>query len=269
MTMRFKVGDKVQLTAAAAQACPWIGQTTMEVEQVDTSNSSYLVRLLAGAGVGGTTMFYDSELNPVAPAAWPAAPPPVAAPPPGASPPLTNARKITLGDGLTPLVGDFVKVNKKAPAALVGIVGKMVDVSKWGECVVDFATYNPKFPDVFGTGDRVPVDPKILERATDPRAADKPAAEAKAEAPPVCSFCGSDKPAATGYTSGLRCQAEPWSVCYAPGCAEAVVYHTERLQAGLFDTPETRAATRQWVIDKRAREEREARLARLAAMVRP
>ena len=91
-------------------------------------------------------------------------------------------------------------------------------------------------------------------------------AAAPAPTPPPCSFCGQNNASAV-HQSGLRCQAEPWHYCARVGCCESIDLHVSRLENGLVDCPETRAATRAWYLAKFEREKKEARLARLARMV--
>lgn len=135
------------------------------------------------------------------------------------------------------------------PGVTIGMIGKVVSYFSNGVHQIRFD----------GMGDvLIHIIFLALQRITEQ--------ESKAES---CSFCGEAVGAASSHNSGLRAQAEPWHVCYRPTCRGSIDLHTQRIEAGLFDTPETRAATRAWYVAKLEREEREARASRLAAMVQP
>jgi hypothetical protein len=167
-------------------------------------------------------------------------------------------------------VGDRVVLNAAAAAiakALGGLRGTVVEVGhNYGDETGYTVEFDEPLPKVLGLGskNRMPVVSTYLDH--EPVEVPKPTIHA----PPPCSFCGepcSAFAAASEYTSGLRCQAEPWHVCHKPTCNASIHLHTQRLEAGLFDTSETRAATRAWYVAKVEREKKEAREARLARMV--
>lgn len=165
--------------------------------------------------------------------------------------------------------GDWVVMNKHAPAQFSGLKGKVLRAGLWGELRIDFSRFD--LPGGFGSlkFDDVAVDPRYVTAIDPPEGVAPPAAAPdpkKVEPEPVCSFCGGDG-ATAPLDTGLRCQETTWHVCGRLGCFASTTYHTERIKAGLVDCPETRAATRAWYVAKLEREEREARASRLAAMV--
>lgn len=156
--------------------------------------------------------------------------------------------------------GDRVVLNAAAAAVakhLGGLRGMVVDVGPiWG----DLTEYTVELDELPASllavikGKRIPIvgtylDPEPLEFVGVGPARPEPAA---------CSFCGEPNACAV-HVSGLRCQAEPWHYCARVGCCESIDLHVSRLEAGLVDCSETRAATRAWYLAKVEREKKERR----------
>jgi hypothetical protein len=165
-------------------------------------------------------------------------------------------------------VGDRVVLNAAAAAvakALGGLRGMIVDVGpSWGD-LTEYTVELDDPPPLPIRDKRIPIVGTYLDPEPVPLEVVGPA-----PVKPPCSFCGepcSAFAAASEYVSGLRCQAEPWHVCHKPTCNASIGLHTQRLEAGLVDCPETRAATRDWYVAKVEREKKEAREARLARAV--
>lgn len=158
-------------------------------------------------------------------------------------------------------IGDWAQINDRAPISISGMSAEVIGVhDDFGEYLlnlVDYGLGQAWILDMFLD----PCSPRYGDVASE--------AESSPAKRPPCSFCGEAVGAASSHNSGLRAQAETWHVCYKPTCRGSIDLHTQRIEAGLFDTPETRAATRAWYVAKLEREEREARASRLAAMVQP
>lgn len=133
-------------------------------------------------------------------------------------------------------IGQRVKLNALAPLTAYGLEGVVYGIAA-PDVLVDFATIG-----------RYPCRPELLEPVEEGAAA--PAAVEKPKPPALCDFCGGDN-ACAEHTSALRAAEKTWAVCGRMGCYESIPFHEERLTAGLFDSPETRRVTRDWVLERR------------------
>jgi hypothetical protein len=132
--------------------------------------------------------------------------------------------------------GDRVRLNDKAPILVAGFEGCVVAVSRsLTQYLVDFAA------------GRQWIREELLEPAQT-ETLPEPASPDAAPLPP-CAFCG-EPGAPQEIQTGLRVQAETWHVCHRTRCNETIPYHRERLEAGLVDCAETRAATLRWVKER-------------------
>lgn len=140
-------------------------------------------------------------------------------------------------------VGDRVVMNKKAPLVLYQLTGR---VNAWAQHSAThdyFVEFDPQY--------KLPGS-WILEEYLDPEGvtADPAQSDTPKSEYPSCSFCGEAGKGAQVIDTGLRCQAESWHVCYRGSCNETIPYHRERIEAGLVDCEETRAATWRWTKER-------------------
>jgi hypothetical protein len=151
---------------------------------------------------------------------------------------------------------DWVELIVSQQGLTKGFTGEVQGCVKCHSSAGPFWVYAVYFPG-FGLFD---IPEKDLVSWVDPEsvmAADE-VPKPTVHAPPLCSFCGEPN-AASLHVSGLRCQAEPWHYCARVGCCESIDLHVSRLENGLVDCPETRAATRAWYHAKVERHKKEAR----------